>query len=142
MEIVNRKANYSYFVLDKYECGIALKGTEIKSLRNNSADIRDSFGIIRNNEIYLINMYIAKYEQGSSFNHDERRSRKLLLHKSEIKKIKSEVEKQGITLVPLKVYLKGNLAKVSLGLCKGKKTYDKRQTIKERDLLIESRRYK
>ena len=142
MEIVNRKTNYSYFVLDKYECGIALKGTEIKSLRNNSADIRDSFGIIRNNEIYLINMYIAKYEQGSSFNHDERRSRKLLLHKSEIKKIKSEVEKQGITLVPLKVYLKGNLAKVSLGLCKGKKTYDKRQTIKERDLLIESRRYK
>lgn len=142
MEIVNRKANYSYFVLDKYECGIALKGTEIKSLRNNSADIRDSFGIIRNNEIYLINMYIAKYEQGSSFNHDERRSRKLLLHKSEIKKIKSEVEKQGITLVPLKVYLKGNIAKVSLGLCKGKKTYDKRQTIKERDLLLESRRYK
>ena len=142
MEIVNRKANYSYFIIDTYECGIALKGTEIKSLRNNSADIRDSFGIIRNNEIFLINMYIAKYEQGSSFNHDERRSRKLLLHKSEIKRIKSEVEKQGVTLVPLKVYLKGNVAKVSLGVCRGKKNYDKRQTIKERDLERESRRYK
>ena len=138
MEIKNRKANYLYFILDRYECGIELVGTEIKSLRNNSADIRDSYGIIRNNEIYLINMYIAKYKEGNLFNHDERRSRKLLLHKNEIKKIKKQVEQDGVTLVPLSVYLKGRYAKVELGVCKGKKLYDKRESIKERDLKREN----
>ena|SRR5574344_596335 len=139
MEIRNRKANYEYFVLDKYECGIELKGTEIKSLRNNSGDIKDSFGIIRNNEVYLLNMYIAKYDKGNQFNHDERRTRKLLLHKNEIIKIKRTVEQEGLTLVPLAVYLKGNIVKVSLGICRGKKVYDKRETIKERDLARENR---
>jgi SsrA-binding protein len=134
MEIRNRKANYNYYILDKYECGIELKGTEIKSLRNNSGDISDAFGILKNNEIYLLNMYIAKYKEGNIFNHDERRTRKLLLHKSEIKKIKNKLIDSGITLVPLAVYLKGNHAKVLLGICKGKKIYDKRETIKERDL--------
>src|SRR5574344_781402 len=137
MEIRNRKANYDYFILDKYECGIELYGTEIKSLRNNSADIKDSFGIIKNDEVYLLNMYIAKYDKGNQFNHDERRTRKVLLHKSEIKKIKNTLIDSGITLVPLAVYLKGSHAKVSLGICKGKKLYDKRETIKERDLARE-----
>ena len=139
MEIRNRKANYEYFILDKYECGIELKGTEIKSLRNNSADIKDSFGIIRNNEVFLLNMYIAKYDKGNQFNHDERRTRKLLLHKNEILRLKKAVEQDGVTLVPLAVYLKGNIAKLSLGVCKGKKIYDKRETIKERDLAREIR---
>jgi SsrA-binding protein len=139
MEIRNRKANFNYFILEKYECGIELVGTEIKSLRNNSGDIKDSFGIIKNDEVYLLNMYIAKYDKGNQFNHDERRTRKLLLHKSEIRKLKNAVEKEGLTLIPLSVYLKGNKAKVELGVCKGKKLYDKRETIKERDLARENR---
>jgi SsrA-binding protein len=137
MEIRNRKANYEYFILDKYECGIELKGTEIKSLRNNSADIKDSFGIIRNNEVFLLNMYIAKYDKGNQFNHDERRTRKLLLHKQEIRKIRKSIEQEGLTLVPIAIYLKGNHAKVELGVCKGKKLYDKREAIKEKDLARE-----
>ena len=139
MEIKNKKANFEYFILDKIECGIELKGTEIKSLRKNSADIKDSFGIIKNDEVYLLNMYIAKYEEGNRFNHQERRTRKLLLHKKEIKKLKKEVEQDGVTLVPLSVYLNKNHAKVLLGVCKGKKLYDKRETIKKRDLEREAR---
>lgn len=139
MEIKNRKANYEYFILDKIECGIELKGTEIKSLRKNSADIKDSFGIIKNDEVFLLNMYIAKYEEGNRFNHQERRTRKLLLHKKEIKKLKKEVEQEGVTLVPLSVYLSKNNAKVLLGVCKGKKLYDKRESIKKRDLEREAR---
>ena len=139
MEIKNKKANFEYFILDKIECGIELKGTEIKSLRKNSADIKDSFGIIKNDEVYLLNMYIAKYEEGNRFNHDERRTRKLLLHKKEIKRLKKEKETEGVTLIPLSIYLKGNYAKVLLGICKGKKLYDKRETIKKRDLERESR---
>ena len=139
MEIKNKKANFEYFILDKIECGIELKGTEIKSLRKGSADIKDSFGIIKNNEVYLLNMYIAKYEEGNRFNHDERRTRKLLLHKKEIKKLRKEKETEGVTLIPLSVYLKGNYAKVLLGICKGKKLYDKRESIKKRDLEREAR---
>lgn len=139
MEIKNRKANYEYFILEKIECGIELKGTEIKSLRKNSADIKDSFGIIKNDEVFLLNMYIAKYEEGNRFNHQERRTRKLLLHKKEIKKLKKEVEQEGVTLVPLSVYLSKNNAKVLLGVCKGKKLYDKRESIKKRDLEREAR---
>ena len=111
MEIKNKKANYEYFILDKIECGIELKGTEIKSLRKNSADIKDAFGVIKNNEVYILNMYIAKYDEGNRFNHDERRTRKLLLHKKEIKRLKKEKEADGVTLVPLLVYLKGNYVK-------------------------------
>ena len=134
MEIKNKKANFDYYVEDSIECGIELKGTEIKSLRKGSADIKDCFAIIKNNEVFLLNMYIAKYEEGNRFNHDERRTRKLLLHKKEIKKLKEKIEREGYSLVPLKIYMVNSKAKVALGICRGKKNYDKRQTIKERDL--------
>lgn len=134
MEIKNKKAYYDYYVLKELEAGIVLKGTEIKSLRRGSGDIKDCFAIVKNGEIYLINMYIPKYEEGNRFNHDERRSRKLLLHKEEIKKIKKELENDGYSLIPLKVYFKKQYVKILLGICKGKKLYDKRESIKERDL--------
>ena len=139
MEIKNRKARFNYFIEKEIEAGIALKGTEIKSLRKGSADIKDAYAKIKNNEVYLINMYIAKYDEGNRFNHDEIRTRKLLLHKIEIKHLNDDINKQGYTLIPLEVYLKNNHAKVLLGVCKGKHTYDKRQTIKERDLKREAR---
>ena len=134
MEIKNKKAYFNYFVESEIECGIALWGTEIKSVRNGSVDIKDSYIRIKNNEAFIINMYIAKYENGSIFNHDEHRERKLLLHKKEIIKLKSKVKEEGYTLVPLKIYIKDNHAKIMIGLCKGKKLYDKRESIKERDL--------
>lgn len=134
MNIKNKKAFYEYTILDKIECGIVLKGSEIKSLRNNTADIKESFAVIKDNEIYLLNMYIPHYKQSNIFNHDERRNRKLLLHKSEIIKLKERIKINGITLVPLEVYLKNNYAKVLLGICKGKKLYDKREAIKKKDL--------
>ena len=134
MEIKNKKAYYDYYVLKELEAGIVLKGTEIKSLRRGSSDIKDCFAIVKNGEIYLINMYIPKYEEGNRFNHDERRSRKLLLHKEEIRKIKKELENDGYNLIPLKVYFKKQYVKILLGICKGKKLYDKRESIKERDL--------
>ena len=134
MEIVNRKAKFDYFIEDEIEAGIVLKGTEIKSLRKGSSDIKDTYVRIKNNEAYIINMYIAKYEEGNIFNHEERRERKLLLHKKEIKKLNELVSRDGYSLVPIKVYLKKNLAKVSIGVCRGKKNYDKRESIKERDL--------
>ena len=134
MEIFNRKAKFDYFIENEIEAGIVLKGTEIKSLRKGSADIKDTYIRIKNNEAYVINMYIAKYEEGNIFNHDERRERKLLLHKKEIKKLSELCNKDGYTLVPIKLYLKKNLIKLSIGICKGKKNYDKRESIKERDL--------
>lgn len=140
MEIRNKKANFDYYIEDTLECGIELKGTEIKSLRKGSGDLKDTFCIIRNGEVYLINMYIAKYEEGNQFNHQERRTRKLLLHKNEIKKLKEKMEREGYSLVPLKAYLVKNKVKVLVGVGKGKKLYDKRQTIKERDLKRESSR--
>ena len=139
MKIQNKKAHFSYFILDEIECGIELKGTEIKSIRQGSCDIRDSYVIIKNDEAYVINMYVAKYKEGNLFNHDERRTRKLLLHKHEIKKLKEKKEREGITLVPLEIYFKNRHAKLKIGICKGKKLYDKRQTIKERDLKRENR---
>ena len=140
MKILNKKANYLYYVLDKIECGIELKGTEIKSIRKGSCDIRDAFAIIKNDEVYVVNMYVSKYKEGNKFNHDERRTRKLLLHKKEIKKIKDKKEKENLTLVPLEIYFKGSNAKLLLGICKGKKLFDKRETIKQRDLDREARR--
>ncbi|MBQ3142139.1 MAG: SsrA-binding protein SmpB [Bacilli bacterium] len=134
MEIINRKARFNYFIKDEIECGIELKGTEIKSIRLGNLNINDSYARIKNGEVFLLNMYIGKYEQGNIFNHDERRERKLLLHKSEIRKLIKEVELQGVTLIPLKIYIKNGKAKVLLGVSKGKKQYDKRETIKERDL--------
>ena len=134
MEILNRKARYDYEIEETYEAGIVLTGTEIKSIRNGKVNIKDSYAIIRNNEVFLLNMFISKYENGSIFNHDERRTRKLLLNKREILKLRDKVEISGYTLVPIKLYIKGNNAKILLGICKGKKNYDKRESIKEKDV--------
>ena len=134
MEILNKEAKFNYFIEDEIECGIVLLGTEIKSIRDGKANLKDSYAIIRNSEVQLLNMYIAEYKEGNLFNHDPRRTRKLLLHKSEINKLEKAIEQEGKTLVPLKLYFVKNKAKILLGLCKGKKTFDKRETIKERDL--------
>ena len=134
IEIKNKKASFDYFIEEEMECGIVLKGTEIKSIRNGQANIKDCYAIIKNNEVFLLNMYIAKYNDASIFNHDERRTRKLLLNKKEILKLRDKVEISGYTLVPIKLYFKGNKAKILLGVCKGKKNYDKRESIKEKDV--------
>lgn len=139
IEIKNKKAYFDYFVLKEIETGIVLTGTEIKSIRKGSANLKDTFARIKNDEVFVTNMYIAKYEEGNIFNHDERRERKLLLHKSEIKKIDKELTLNPYTLIPLKLYFKKGKAKILLGICKGKKLYDKRETIKKRDLERESK---
>ena len=143
MEIVNRKASHDYFIKSTIEAGIELKGTEIKSIRLGSANINDAYARIKNNEVLLTNMYIAKYESGNRFNHDERRERKLLLHKKEIIKLNFEIETKRYTLIPLKLYFKKNKVKIELGLCQGKKLYDKRQSLKEKDMKRQEKlRYK
>lgn len=134
MEILNRVARHDYFVLEEIECGIALTGTEIKSIKEGKANIKDSYGIVKNNEVFLLNMFISPYKQGNIFNHQETRTRKLLLHKNEILKLEQSIKLEGNTLIPLKIYFVRGRAKVLLGLCKGKKNYDKRETIKERDI--------
>lgn len=134
MEILNRRARYDYFIEESYEAGIVLTGTEIKSIRNGSCNIKDCYGIVRNGEIFLINMYVGQYKEGNIFNHEETRNRKLLLHKKEILKIERAIHEKGFTIVPIKLYFKNNKLKVQLGICRGKKDYDKRETIKERDI--------
>ena len=134
MEIINRKARFNYQIFDEIEAGIVLTGTEIKSIRNGKANIKDSYAIIRGGECFLLNMHISAYEEGNLFNHDETRSRKLLLHKKEILKLSDKIKLEGYTLIPLKLYLVKGKAKILLGLAKGKKTYDKRESIKERDI--------
>lgn len=138
MEILNKRAKFDYFIESEYEAGIVLTGTEIKSVRNGHCNIRDCYGIVKNNEIFLLNMFIGQYKEGNIFNHNETRSRKLLLHKKEIKRIKQDIEANGLTLIPLKLYFKDNRLKVLLGICRGKKNYDKRETIKERDIKREN----
>ena len=133
MEILNRKARHNYFIEEEYECGIVLKGTEIKSIRGGSCNIGDSYAHIRRGELFVLNMFIGAYKEGNIFNHNETRTRKLLMHKREIMKLDNKVKLEGYTLIPLKLYLKDNKAKVLLGLCKGKKDYDKRETLKDRD---------
>lgn len=130
----NKKAHYNYFLSDFTECGIALLGTEIKSLRKNSCSINDSYILIRNNEMEIINMHINPYEQGNIFNHDPLRTRKLLLHKRQILWFTAQMKKGGYTIVPTRVYFKKGKAKVEIALAKGKKLFDKRETIKERDV--------
>ena len=143
MEILNRKARFNYDLIDTIECGIVLKGTEIKSIRAGKANIKDSYGIIKNNEAYILNMHISPYENGGVFNHEETRTRKLLLHKNEILKLKNKLELEGFTLIPLKVYFVDGKAKIELGLCKGKKLYDKREDVKKRDIEREiAKKYK
>ena len=139
MEIKNKKAYFNYFITKELEAGIVLLGTEIKSIKKGSCNITDSYIRIKNNEAYIINMYIEKYNEGSIFNHEETRERKLLLHKKEIKKLLEEVKTEGYSLIPLKIYIKEGKAKVLIGLAKGKKLYDKRETIKKRDLEREGR---
>ena len=132
MEIENREARHNYFIEDTYECGIVLVGTEIKSIRAGKCNLKDSYGIIKNNEVFLLNMFISPYKEASIYNVDERRTRKLLLNKSEIKRIKQDIEQKGLTLIPLKLYFKKDKIKLELGICRGKKNYDKRETIKQR----------
>lgn len=134
MEILNKKASFDYEILDTFECGIVLKGTEIKSIRLGKANLKDSYGIIKNNELFILNMHISEYEQGNIFNHEETRTRKLLMHKTEILKLKDKLELEGLTLIPLKLYFKSNKAKILLALSKGKKNYDKREAIKKKDM--------
>lgn len=134
MEILNRKARYDYEIEDTYEAGIVLTGTEIKSIRQGRANIKDSYAIIRNNEIYLLNTHISLYNEGNRFNHEETRTRKLLLHKKEIYKLRDKLEIEGYTLIPLKIYFVRGKAKVEIGVAKGKKNYNKKEAIKERDI--------
>jgi len=134
MEINNKKVNFDYLIEDTFEAGIVLTGTEIKSVRQGKANLKDSYVRIKNGELFLINTHISSYEEGNIFNHDETRERKLLMHKREILKLKSRVEQEAYTLVPLKMYLKNNKLKVLIGLAKGKKLHDKRRALKERDI--------
>ena len=134
MEINNRKAKYDYQIFEEIEAGIVLTGTEIKSIRQGKANLKDSYATIKKGEVLLLNMHISPYEQGNIFNHEETRTRKLLLHKKEILKLQDKIKLEGFTLVPLKLYFKKNKAKILLGVAKGKKTYDKREAIKQRDI--------
>lgn len=130
----NRQARYLYEILDTYEAGIELAGTEVKSIRLGRVNLRDGYALIRNGEAWLSNVHISPYETtGKYFNHEPRRNRKLLLHKKEINKLIGLLEQQGLTLVPLKMYFKGEWIKVSLGVGKGKKLHDKRETVKRRE---------
>lgn len=129
----NRKASYDYEILDTIEAGIVLKGTEIKSIRAGRINLKDGFAGIKHGEIYLYNVHISPFKEGNRFNHDPLRTRKLLLHKHQIDQLIGEVQEAGKTLVPLKVYIKNGVAKVLLGIAKGKKQYDKRESIKRRE---------
>ncbi len=130
----NRKARFDYTIVESFECGIVLEGTEVKSVKAGSVSFGDSFALIEEGEVWLQNFHIAEYSYSSIFNHDPFRKKKLLLHRSEIKKLERKVSEKGFTLIPLEVYLKNGLVKVQLGLCKGKKSFDKREAIKDRDI--------
>lgn len=129
----NKKARHDYHILETFEAGMVLQGTEIKSIRNSRINLKDGFVRVRNGEVFLVNVHISPYEQGNIFNHDPLRTRKLLLHKRQIRQLESESKNAGITIVPLKVYIKDGYAKVLIGLAKGKKEYDKRESIKQKD---------
>ena len=130
----NRKARHDYSIIDTVEAGLVLQGTEIKSIRNGRINLKDGFARIRNGEAFLYNVHISPYEQGNIFNHDPLRTRKLLLHKKQINKLIGETKNTGITLVPLKVYIKDGYAKVLIGLAKGKKQSDKREDLKRKEV--------
>nr|WP_317283497.1 SsrA-binding protein SmpB [uncultured Sellimonas sp.] len=136
----NKKAYHDYFILESYEAGISLAGTEVKSLRMGKCSIKESFIRIENGEVYIYGMHISPYEKGNIFNKDPLRVRKLLLHKNEINKLLGKMKEKGMTLVPLKVYFKGSLVKVEIGLAKGKKLYDKRADIAKKDQTREAQR--
>ena len=136
----NKKAYHDYFIDEKFECGIELFGTEVKSLRMGKCSIKEAFIRVENGEVYIYGMHISPYEKGNIFNKDPLRVRKLLLHKSEINKLLGKTKEKGIAIVPLKVYFKGSLVKVEIGLAKGKKLYDKRQDIARKDQQREAQR--
>ena len=136
----NKKAYHDYFILENYETGIALHGTEVKSLRMGKCSIKESFVRIEKGEVFIYGMHITPYEKGNIFNKDPLRVRKLLLHKSEINRMASKVKEKGFTLVPLQVYFKGSLVKVEIGLARGKKLYDKRDDIAKKDQRRETER--
>jgi SsrA-binding protein len=129
----NRRARFTYQVEDTFECGLVLAGTEVKSMRTGKFSFSDAYGRIRNEELWLVGFHISPYDHATTFNHEPERERKLLAHKQEIIRLKRKVDERGFTLVPLKVYLKSGLVKIELGVCRGKKLVDKRNTIKERD---------
>ena len=136
----NKKAFHDYFIEDKYEAGIALAGTEVKSLRLGKCSVKEAFIRIENGEVYIYNMHISPYEKGNIFNKDPLRIKKLLLHCSEIRKMEGQIAQKGYTIVPLNVYFKGSLVKVEIGLAKGKKLYDKRHDIAKKDQNREAQR--
>lgn len=129
----NKRARFDYHILDTWEAGIVLKGTEVKSLREGKANISDAYGIIKDGEAYLLNLHISPYERGGYSNHEPDRTRKLLLHRKEIRRLIGAVEREGLTLIPLELYFKNGVAKVALALGKGKKLHDKRETERARD---------
>lgn len=138
----NKKARFEFFILETFEAGLVLKGTEIKSVRSGQISLQEAYVRTNGAEIWLVGAHIAPYEHASAFQHDPKRDRKLLMHKKEIRKLYDEVRIKGMTLVPIRVYLKGGRAKLEIGLAKGKKQYDKRESIKERDVERESSRNK
>lgn len=138
---VNRKASYEYFLQEFFEAGLSLLGTEIKSIRRNSCNIKEAYVVVRNGEAYIINMHIGEYKEANIFNHEPYRTRKLLLHKKEIIRLASKTKEEGITLIPTKLYLKNGKAKLEFALAKGKKLYDKREDSKQKSMVKEARKY-
>jgi SsrA-binding protein len=135
----NRAASHHYFLFDKYEAGMSLRGTEVKSIREGRANLKDSYAQLKNHEVWLLNCHISPYSHGNRQNHDPLRPRKLLLHKSEIRRLIGKTEERGFTLVPLQLYLKKGRIKCEIALAKGKKTHDKRESIRRRDADREAR---
>lgn len=136
----NKRARHDYHILETWEAGLVLRGTEVKSLRNGKATLTDAYGVVKDGEVFLINLHISPYEQGNQFNHEPDRTRKLLLHRREIRRLIGGVERQGLTLVPLDLYFRNGIAKVTMALAKGKKLHDKRETSRERDAAREIER--
>ena len=129
----NKRARHEYHILETWEAGLALTGTEVKALRAGKANLTDAFGVVKDGEVYLLNLHISPYEQGNIFNHDPTRTRKLLLHRREIRRMIGAVERQGLTLVPLELYFRRGRAKVALALAKGKQAHDKREDLRKKD---------
>lgn len=141
--ITNKRAEHDYFIISRIEAGIALKGTEVKSLRNGKANFLDSYVDFINGEAFLVNMHISEYSHGNRYNHEEKRKRKLLLNKAEIRKLQQKVKERGYTVIPLRAYLKNGKIKIEIALARGKKLYDKRESIAKKDLKRElERKYK
>ncbi len=138
--VQNRKARHDYHILERFEAGIALTGTEVKSCRQHNVSLADAYARVLGRELYLIGAHIAPYEQGNRNNHPPRRDRKLLMHRREIQRLSQQIEAKGLTLIPLRVYFKNSRVKVELGLCKGKQTHDKRQDMKKKMHDLEARR--